>query len=217
MEFLKEILGEDLYSQVETKISTYNSDEKNKENQIKIGNLSSGNYVGKDKFDAKETEIAGIRKQLESANATIKSYEDMDIDAIKQSAKDWETKYNTDTKALQEELTRKDYEAIVKDKVSSLKFTSEGARKSFINDLMAKGLKLENGNILGYDDFVKGYKEEDPNAFESDNPKPQFTGNIKQPGNSNAITKEVFKKMGYQDRVKLYNENKELYNQLIKE
>ena len=217
MEFLKEILGEELYSQVNEKVTSYNSDEKNKENQIKIGNLGSGNYVGKDKFDAKETEIAGLKQQLVDANATIKSYEDMDIDAIKQSAKDWETKYNTDTQALQDKLAKKDYESVVNSKIANLKFSSEGAKKSFVNDLLAKDLKLENGNILGFDDFVTSYKETDPKAFESDTPKPQFTGSITQPANNNQITKEVFKKMGYQARNKLYNENRPLYDQLVKE
>lgn len=99
----------------------------------------------------------------------------MDVEAIKQSVKDWETKYNTDTKELQEKLAKKDYETAIKDKTANLKFTSEGAKKSFISDLMAKELKLENGNILGFDDFVKSYKESDPKAFESDKALPQFS------------------------------------------
>ena len=53
--------------------------------------------------------------------------------------------------------------------------------------------------------------------FESDKNLPSFTRDITQPGNDNTITKEVFKKMGYQARNKLYNENKELYDQLVKE
>ena len=175
MEFLKEVLGEDLYSQVSEKITTYNSDEKNKDKQVKIGNLASGNYVGKEKFDAKETEIAGLKEQLENANKEIQSYKDMDIDSIKKSASDWETKYNTDTKELQDKLAKKDYEYKVKEKVSGLKFTSESAKKSFIADLMAKELKLENDNILGFDDFVKEFKETDPHAFESETPPPQFS------------------------------------------
>ena len=186
MEFLKEILGDDLYSQVSEKINSYNSNEKNKNNQIKIGNLGSGNYIGKEKFDAKETEIAGLKEQLTTASDTIKSYEDMDIEAIKKSAKDWETKYNTDTQALQDKLAKKDYETAIKDKTANLKFTSEGAKKSFITDLMAKELKLENGNILGFDDFVKVYKETDPKAFESDNPLPEFTA--PNPNNNSNIS-----------------------------
>lgn len=196
MEFLKEILGEELYSQVNEKVTSYNSDEKNKNNQVKIGNLGSGNYVGKDKFDAKETEISGLKQQLTDANATIKSYEDMDIEAIKQSAKDWETKYNTDTQALQDKLAKKDYESVVNSKISGLKFSSEGARKSFVNDLLAKELKLEKGNILGFDDFVTSYKETDPKAFESDTPKPQFTDGINQPKGNLSSDDALRKAMG---------------------
>ena len=175
MEFLKEILGEELFSQVSEKVNTYNSDEKNKENQVKIGNLGSGNYVGKEKFDAKETEIAGLKEQLKNANTEIQSYKDMDIESIKQSVTDWETKYNTDTQALQEKLAKKDYEYKVKEKVSNLKFTSESAKKSFMADLIAKDLKIENDAILGFDDFVKSYKETDPNAFENEQKPPQFS------------------------------------------
>lgn len=177
MEFLKEILGEELYSQLESKISSHNADEKNKDNQIKIVNLSTGNYVGKEKFDAKETELAGVKQQLAEASTTIKSYEDMDIESIKKSAKDWEEKYTTDTEELQKKLAKKDYDHIIEKKVDTLKFSSVSAKKAFTTDLIAKELKLENDNLLGFDDFVKEYKESDPGAFtkeEESKPKPTF-------------------------------------------
>lgn len=69
--------------------------------------------------------------------------------------------------------------------------------------------------VEGLEDQVNSLKESHDYLFESDKALPQFTGNIKQPEN-NQIAKEAFKKMGYQDRAKLYNENKELYNQLAK-
>lgn len=196
MEFLKEILGDDLYSQVSDKINTYNSDEKNKDNQIKIGNLGSGNYIGKEKFDAKETEIVGLKEQLTKANTEIQSYKDMDIESIKQSVTDWETKYNTDTQALQDKLAKKDYEYKVKDKVSGLKFTSESAKKSFMADLIAKDLKLENDTILGFDDFVKSYKETDPNAFENEQKPPQFSNGNNQPTSNIGGDADIRKAMG---------------------
>lgn len=71
--------------------------------------------------------------------------------------------------------------------------------------------------VEGLEDQVNTLKESHDYLFENDNPKPQFTGNINQPVNNNQITKEVFKKMGYQARNKLYNENKPLYDQLVKE
>lgn len=193
MDFLKEVLGEEMYSQFTEKVSSYNSDEKNKDNQVKIGNLGSGNYVGKEKFDAKETEIAGLKEQLNNANAEIQSYKDMDIDSIKQSVSDWENKYNKDTQELQDKLAQKDYEYKVKEKVSNLKFTSESAKKSFVADLIAKNLKLENDTILGFDDFVQTYKQTDPNAFESDKKPPQFS-NGGNPGKLNLTGDEALRK-----------------------
>lgn len=168
MEFLKAILGDELYSQVEEKINSYNSDEKNKDNQVKIVNLSDGKYIGKEKFDAKDTELAGVRQQLEDANTTIKTYEDMDVEGIKKSVQDWQTKYDTDTKELQDKLAKKDYDYAVEKRVEGIKFSSTSAKKAFTADLIAKELKLENDNLLGFDDFVKEYKETDPTAFEKE-------------------------------------------------
>lgn len=69
--------------------------------------------------------------------------------------------------------------------------------------------------VEGLDDQINSIKESHDYLFDSDKPLPTFSGNIKQPAN-NQITKEVFDKMGYRERVKLYNENKELYDQLKK-
>ena len=38
--------------------------------ELKLVNLADGGYVSKEKFDAKETELAGVRDQLTAANQT---------------------------------------------------------------------------------------------------------------------------------------------------
>ena len=142
------------------------------EKDTKIDELSKN-------LDTVTTERDDLKTQLSNANTEIQSYKDMDVEGIKQKVNDWETKYNEDTKALQEKLDKKDYDYKVKEKVSGLKFTSESAKKAFISDLTNKGLKVENDNLLGFDDFVKEYKQSDPGAFVPDEdpnqkPKPQF-------------------------------------------
>ena len=60
---------------------------------------------------------------------------------------------------------------------AGLKFSSEGARKSFMADLAAKKLSMqEDGSLLGFDDFVKSYKQTDPGAFAPDGGLPRVTG-----------------------------------------
>ena len=91
MDFLKEILGEDLFSQTKAKVDSYNLEHKDK--PIKLADLSDGKYVSKEKFDSKEAELTTLKSQLNNANNEIQSYKDMDIESIKKSADDWKTKY----------------------------------------------------------------------------------------------------------------------------
>lgn len=58
----------------------------------------------------------------------------------------------------------------------ALKFTSESAKKAFLSDLAAKKLPLQDdGKLLGFDDFVKSYKESDPGAFAPEGGLPRVT------------------------------------------
>lgn len=70
--------------------------------------------------------------------------------------------------------------------------------------------------VEGLEEQVNSIKESHDYLFENDNPLPTFTGNIKQPGNTQ-ITKEMFNKMSYKDRVALKNEKPEVYENLKNE
>lgn len=51
---------------------------------------------------------------------------------------------------------------------AGLHFTSASAKKAFMADLAAKKLPLQGDSLLGFDDFVKTYRENDPGAFAAD-------------------------------------------------
>ena len=70
--------------------------------------------------------------------------------------------------------------------------------------------------VEGLEEQINPLKESHDYLFESDNPLPHFTGNINQPGNTK-ITKEMFNKMSYKDRVALKNEKPEVYENLKNE
>lgn len=124
-----------------------------------------------------KTEKEGLETQLTEANSKIEGFKEIDIDKIRAEVDEWKEKYETDTKNLKDSLTQKDYDYKVQELTNGLKFSSNGARKSFINDLKEKNLKLEDGKLLGFDDFVKSYQENDPNAFmnEQSNSDVSFT------------------------------------------
>lgn len=60
---------------------------------------------------------------------------------------------------------------------------------------------------------VDAFVMENDFLFESNNPKPVFSGNVRNEKET-GVTKDEFNKMGYIQRLKLYNENPEAYKQL---
>lgn len=74
MEFLKQILG-DGYSAFEKAIKEWNDKPENKDNQVKIVNAGSGEYVSKSKYDALGIEKKGIETQLATATENLKKFE----------------------------------------------------------------------------------------------------------------------------------------------
>lgn len=117
------------------------------------------------------TERDTLQTQLDAANAAIESYKDMDIEGIKQSAANWEQKYNSDTQTLRDQLAEANYGFAVKEATAGMKFSSESARKAFIAELTAKKLPLQEGKLLGLDDFTNSFRESDPAAFAPEDEK----------------------------------------------
>lgn len=121
-----------------------------------------------EKISTLTTKTESLESQLKENNDKIKELSSIDADKLNEKIKTLTEKYDNDTKELNEKLSKQTYDYKIKDMTSGLKFSSESARKSFINDLSNKGLKLEDDKILGFDDFVNEYKESDPNAFASE-------------------------------------------------
>ena len=71
MEFLKDILGEDLYKQVADAVNAHNGKPENKEKQVKIADLGSGQYVDKGKYDTAVAEKENLAGQIKTLNTTI--------------------------------------------------------------------------------------------------------------------------------------------------
>lgn len=121
------------------------------------------------------TEKDGLSSQLSELNTKVKDLSSVDAKKLKEDIETLNKKYEADTQKLQKTISDQNYSFKVKELTNGIKFSSESAKKSFINDLVAKELKLEDDKILGFDDFVKTYKTTDPNAFIIDDGKPAIT------------------------------------------
>lgn len=150
----------------------------------------------KQNVESLTTERNTLQKQLTEANTQIQGFKDLDVEGIKQKAAEWETKYNTDTKALKEQLETVKYGHTVEKSAEGLKFSSGAAKKQFVADLTAKKLPEQEGKLLGFDDFLKAYRESDPDAFAAEDGKdPVFSrggGGGGSAGGSDAALRAAF-------------------------
>lgn len=100
MEFLKEFLGEELYAQVEAKLKG--------NDKVKLANLAGGEYVSKAKYDDKVGELAKANETLKTLQTTVEQFKDVDIEGLKTEIKTQKTKYDTDMKALNNNILKRD-------------------------------------------------------------------------------------------------------------
>jgi hypothetical protein len=183
--------------------------------KAKFTDLSEGKYVDKQKY---EDDLAKKDTEISTLNDTIKT-RDTDLGTLKEQLANagsdankleeltnsftaLQTKYDEDTKALNDKLSAQSYEFAVRDFASGQKFTSAAARKMFELEMINKKLPMEDGKIMGADDFVKVYAKTNADSFvqkattppANPNPAPpQFAGPT--PGGSNTGTKMSLSEM----------------------
>lgn len=122
MEFLKEILGDDLYEQVKTKVSSYN-EKADKDKRVSIANVNGDDYVAKAKYDQLQNDLNNTKTSLDTANTTIADLKKNNGDNADLQAKI--QNYETEKKALEtkhkEETQRLIKESAIKDALYNVK------------------------------------------------------------------------------------------------
>ena len=123
------------------------------------------------------------------------------------------TAYETQVAGLQSELEKTKVESAIKVALLSAKALDVDY---LTFKLKEKGeMKLDDqGNIKGIDDMIAGLKTQFPTQFETASQKKIEEHKLPNGDDNKKISQEDFNKMGYQDRLKVYNENPELYNEL---
>lgn len=163
----------------------------------KFVDLSEGKYVSKMKYEndlkLKDNELTTLNETLSSRDTDLANLNSKLAEAGTNSEKlnslstdfaNLKTKYEQDTKALQDRLNAQNYEFAVKEYANSKKFTSHAAKRDFERSMIEKKLTLENGSILGADDFAKAYANDNADAFAVETTeskaesKPMFTKTI---------------------------------------
>lgn len=226
MEFLREILGDELFSQFSEKINAHNGNEANKDRLIKIGNLGSGEYVARGKHDSEmeklNTLLASKGAELDTANGLIAE--------LKKGTRGNEelqskiTGYESQVADLQRELQETKVKSALKVALLSEKATDIDYLTFKVNEKLAeqgKTLELdENESIKGWDEVISGLKTQFPKQFDSvaGNGKGIEIEPNKLPASEkrgDSYTREELLKKPYAERNEIYNQNPEAYKAIM--
>ena len=201
---LKELLGEELYKQVQTKIDEKNSTEADKLKHVRYADLSEGKYVSKEKYDSELEKLNGLitGKDTEIGNATKL------IEELKKASKGDEgmqqkiSTYETENARLQRELEETKINAAIK--VALLE--AHVVDSDYMTYKIKTGLKEKNeelkldddGNIKGWDNLLTSLKTQFPTQFTASSGSDDGQKHIIEnrlpggnPGNSNAEPKNL--------------------------
>ena len=153
------------------------------EHKAKFVDLSEGKYVDKQKYDddlsardtrirtlddtlkTRDTDLGNLRTQLEAAGTDAGKLSTLTTDFA-----NLQSKYDRDTKAYEKQLKDQAYKYAVRDFANQQKFTSQAAKRDFINSMLEKNFTMENDVIVGASDFVTAYTKDNTDAFVVDTP-----------------------------------------------
>lgn len=165
--------------------------------KAKFVDLSEGNYVDKQKYTddlaardtritalddtikTRDTDLAALQERLKTAGTDAEKLTKLGTDFA-----ELQKKYEKDTKAYEKQLRDQAYRYAVNDFANKQKFTSQAAKRDFINTMLGKNFTMEGDTIVGATDFVTAYTKENADAFmveKADDtanipPKPHFAG-----------------------------------------
>lgn len=168
-------------------------DEIAKAQRTKFTDLSEGRYVDRQKYEddiaRKDTEIGTLNETIQTRDSDLANLKTQlqnagndaaKLEELSNSLTNLQTKYDTDTAELQNRLSAQSYEFAVRDFAGKQKFSSNAAKRDFIESLINKKLPMESGSIMGADDYLKAYAKDNGDAFYKEpaktEPAPTFAG-----------------------------------------
>lgn len=180
--------------------------------EAKFVDLSTGEYVSKQKYDdaiasrdtritsldetvkARDVDLQSLRTQLETAGTDAAK-----LSEVSAQLESLQKQYDKDTKAYAKQLKEQAYQFAVTEFANQQKFSSKAAKKQFEAEMIAKGLQMVDGAIMGATDFLNAYRVENEDSFEADTgetevpqqPKPHFTASTSPSSNTADETQKI--------------------------
>lgn len=190
------------------------------EKQSELNKLVSENYKTVVEFEKKvsklETERDNWKLQAETSAETLKSFDGKDYDAIQNEVEVLKGKLKSANEDYEKKIYERDFEDLLTKELKEVKFTTELGGESIKKMIKDANLKMQDGKILGLNDYIGVLKEKYPNEFVNEQTESlkehqaKFTDAIKN--NNTGVTKEsIMAIKDRNERQKAMLENKSLF------
>ena len=116
------------------------------------------------------TERDGLKTQVADRDKDIAQLrkDAGDNEKLSQQLTDLQTKYDTDTKALQDTLDKQAKDHAIDQLFSGVQFTSSYAKKAAIAEFREANHEFKNGQYVGGADILKQMQKDNPDAFKTE-------------------------------------------------
>lgn len=170
MDFLKDVLGEELYAQVSEKIGAVEN--------IKLANIADGSYIPKAKFDelngnlkTYKTQATELQTQLETLKTQAKGNEALQAEI---------QKLTQDLQQKDEAMKQQAFQTAVKDGLRSYKVHDPDVLMPLLN--MKSITQNEDGSLVGLKEQMENMKTARPYLFQEEKkPSGGFSGGTVPP------------------------------------
>lgn len=115
---------------------------------------------------ARDKDLTALNESLTAAKADAGKLSDVTAQLTALQGQ-----YDTDRKAWEAKTAKQAYEFAVREEAGKLNFSSEAAHRDFVRGAIDKGFTMEDGKIIGLNDYIESYKAADPGAFAADDGK----------------------------------------------
>lgn len=116
------------------------------------------------KADITPDSLIQLKEELTQAKEALSKFDGVDVDTLTADLAAAQTKITEMEQSHSEKITELEANAILREKIAGITFTSDYARKGVFEDIKAK-VKYVDGNLEGWDEAIKEIKEAQPNAF----------------------------------------------------
>lgn len=158
----------------------------------------------KESIETLKADIASMEEGIRERDEKISTFGEIDLEKLK--SEEFERAYGEAKKEFEDYKRERAIDEFIKE---------AGARNiTAVRSLLSMDkVEFESDELSGLREQIEVISKENPYLFETDNAnKPSFTSNFE--GGENIITKDAFKKLGYQERLRLFNDNPELYKEM---